>query len=53
MTKHNRNKDLNNIYTSKALVPYGSSFKKIDFKNKKFYSTYTSVKYKDRVTFKL
>ena len=25
MTKHNRNKDLNNISTSKALVPYGSN----------------------------
>jgi hypothetical protein len=25
MTKHNRNKDLNNIYTTKALVPYGSN----------------------------
>jgi hypothetical protein len=23
MTKHNRNKDLNNIHTYKALVPYG------------------------------
>lgn len=25
MTKHNRNKDINNIYTSKALVPYGTN----------------------------
>lgn len=52
MTEYNRKKDFS--YTSKAIVPYGSNFQKIDLiKNKQNYSTSPPVQYKDRVIFKL